>query len=559
VRISWLLVLVYVILPGLHPLNAAESNIYPYRHTAHTEITQTQPTDDPDEVYTGFMSNAVPDDHYPLSLSLGEGVIITAEATSGSLDTYLILLDSDGNRVAENDDRDRTTLDSELVYITPTGGEYTIVMTNISGTAGDYRLSVWIVPAEDAEPLLRVQLSGPVFIHDTEHFRIHYTLEGEDATTHEFARLVGEAFEESRYIQVEQLGWPAPPDDGMRGGDNRYDVYLMNIIDDLENGGELGSAAPELPYGDNPNSPVRQEFATASYIIMDNDYSGESVQDGRDSIGLMRATAAHEFHHAIQFGFDGSDKHKWYYEATSSWMETITFPAEQDATGYVELVFTYPEICLGAAGDADPSGGQLMYGTWLFIQSLADAHGKDAIIRLWENIGIYEGWRSLEETLTAYRETIPQAAIRYHIQNLVRDYAFTPEFEADTVWLENAISRTGEWTFTGLGVQELAANYFKMLLPGGHYNVTLRDAADSLELWMVGIKGGEAAAIPLGRGGSVVTTPYQNVYLIVFNTDFNDDVYNCTYSSYTLDIQPGQGTTVAPAFVFNARYYEPLR
>ena len=80
-------------------------------------------------------------------------------------------------------------------------------------------------PAE-AATVGRVSLSGPALAHDTTNFRIHYTIEGEDATTVEFAQLVGTTMEEVLQIQT-GLGWPLPPPDGTMGGDARFDVYLV--------------------------------------------------------------------------------------------------------------------------------------------------------------------------------------------------------------------------------------------------------------------------------------------------------------------------------------------
>jgi hypothetical protein len=513
----------------------------------------------PAQSHTGAMSDDLPADTYTFVLEPGEAVAITAEAIRGDLDTYLRLLDSDGIKVAENDDRDETTLDSEIVHITASGGHYTAVMTNILGTSGDYALTIATLPFDDAQARIRETLSGPVLYYDTEHFRVHYTAEGIDATTPEYAQLVGQALEEARYYQVEELGWPAPPPDGLRGGDERYDVYLVNLLARNEDvGGELGSAQPELPFGSNPHSSIEEFYAVPSYVILDNNYDHDSLSDDEDPISLMRATAAHEFHHAIQFGYDAGDYHHWYYEATSTWMETVTFPEDQDAAGYVEYVFTYPEICLGADGDSDPTGGQLMYGTWLWIETLAETHGHDAIIELWQYIAFYEGWESLERLLADYGETIAEAAARYHLRSLLRDYEWTPEFDAHTVWLEATISRTGEWRAAGLGIQELAANYYLLTLPGGAYDIALTTAPASLELWLVGIKGEEAVAVRLGRGATVDTSSYHDSYVMVFNADYHDEVTACEYVDYTISVQPGTGTPLPPVMALSARYYAPL-
>ena len=98
----------------------------------------------------------------------------------------------------------------------------------------------------------------------------------------------------------------------------------------------------------------------------------------------MHATAAHEFHHAIEYGYDPDEPMEWYSEATATWMETVTYPDFQAATGYVETLFDYPELCLGVQGDGDPTDGDQKYGEWLFLQSLVDAHDPQLVTHLWE-------------------------------------------------------------------------------------------------------------------------------------------------------------------------------
>jgi len=506
--------------------------------------------------HEGYMGDDVSDYYHEITLQAGQAVVVFAEATGGDLDTYLLLRDAAGNTVIENDDRDYPNdLNAELAYASATGGTYTIVVSNFAGTSGQYRLTARLISPDEVILYERVRLSGPIQTIDTPNFRIHYTLEGEDATTEAFARKVAETMEEVRMIQVDQMGWAAPPPDNGRGGDDRYDVYLANILDGIE-GHDLGYASPEMPYGDNPNNTDSvQQYAAPSYIVLDNAYSEPDVLNGRAPVSLMRATAAHEFHHSIQFGYDMNDSHNWLYEATATWMETTTFPLDQDATGYVEVVLSYPEICFGAADD--PSGGLMMYGEWLFIQSLADAYGDEAPLVLWEHIAEAEGWESLELTVAAYGDKLLNALARYRVQNLVRDYEFTSSFAQHTVWLEAVIDGTGNWQYTGEGIQELGANYFELALPSGVYDISLNDSSGYLNIWAVGISGDVASAIPLNRAGTVSTVGYDNVYLIVMNTEYGDDLLGCAYRSYTIDVAASEASPALVAFEMNASQFQP--
>lgn len=512
-----------------------------------------------DLTYSGYIDGAVPSKSYTFEMQAGQSALITAEATSGDLDTYLTLYDPSGVSVAENDDRSAgEILDSALGYTAAVGGTYTITVSRYEpgDSSGNFVLNITIGDESvlaGLDSLLRVRLSGPELVYDTEHFRVHYTFDGEDATNEIYLDHVVRTMEEIWRIQIERLGWPVPPPDDTRGGDERFDIYLVDLIGDGD--GIFGYASPEDNFGDNPNTPTVEVYATSSYLAIENDFA-EVAADDAEAVQLMRATAAHEFHHAIQFGYDINDAHNWYYEATAVWMEVITFYKEEDATGYVEYNYEYPELCFGTT--ADPGDGQLQYGDWLFLQSLSDVHGVEIVPKLWANIGEYEGFEALERTLARYDDDLPTAVARYRVQNLVRDYDLAPEFRA-TVWLENTIDAPGRWTFTGQGIQELGANYFAFYMPPGVYQISLSGDSGGLQLWAIGIQGTQAVEIPLGRGGILSTQGYDYVYLMVFNPVYDEDVNDCVYGSYMIEVRPASGQPAVSTHTWDAANFQPLQ
>lgn len=501
------------------------------------------------QVYTGFMSDTVSDARYPVELAVGQGLVATTEATSGDLDTAIYIKGPDGRTVALNDDRGLRDLNSQAVTIAEVGGVYEVIVTNIAGTSGEYKLEIAVTSAEEAERRSRIELSGTPQRIETAHFRIHYTLEGVDATTPEYAQLVADTMEEVYAVQVVLLGWPTPPRDGLRGGNDRYDVYVMDLINS-DVGGDLGFASAEFPAGDNPATERVEERAVPSYLALDNDYD---FGLGEDSTALLRATAAHEFHHAIQFGFDQQDDFDWYYEATSSWMETVTVGEDEDATGYVQTLFDYPELCFGTQAVDDPTGGIMMYGLWLFMQNLTDTHGDQIMFDLWTNIALYDNWEPLERTLNAYDDTIPGAVQRFHLTNLVRDYRLTPSFEAETVWVEGVINAVGAWEPTGRGIQEMAANYYMLDLPPALYTITVD--APQMALWAVGVRDNVADAFLLNAAGTVDTSAYDEMVLMVFNESYDGDLNDCTYFDYRLDVKAGGTPPGAPTLTLDAAQY----
>ncbi len=505
------------------------------------------------ETFTGYLDNRVDSKSYPLTLNQGDIVLITAEATQGDLDTVVSLFNPDGQLVGKNDDRRSDIYDSALIYTAQVSGEYTVEVSRYEDglSSGSFELRITIGGSEliaEYNELTRVELSGETEILDTPNFRIHYTRQGADAVTTEYLKHVAATLEEMLRIEVEELGWPPPP---TAGGDNRYPIYLIDLIGSGEDA--LGYTSPQILIGDNPHTEAIETQATTSHIAIDNDFEDA---DTDNPLALMRATVAHELHHAIQFGFDGDDPHNWIYEATAAWIETKAAGEDQDATGYVEYAYGYPELCFGTT--SDPGQGKLQYGEWTFVQTLVDDYGASTILELWSNLAQYDGFEALAHTLDAHNVTIPEAVAAYRIRNLARDYELAPLFHA-TVWLEQTIDDTGRWTYEGSGIQELGANYFDVSLPAGSYYAGLINDEGALDLWAVGVNGEQVDAIPLGRGGTFNNTGYDSVYLMVFNPNYDEDVNDCTYYDYEIDVRTSKDEAAKPARSWNGRNFAPLR
>ena len=91
-------------------------------------------------------------------------------------------------------------------------------------------------------------------------------------------------FESVWDLQINQLGYSPPLSDG----DGVYDVYIKNL-------------ALQSVYG--YTHPIAYpESRTPSYMEIDNNFTDNIYRHARGFNGL-RVTAAHEFFHAIQFGY----------------------------------------------------------------------------------------------------------------------------------------------------------------------------------------------------------------------------------------------------------------
>jgi hypothetical protein len=506
------------------------------------------------DVRTEYFEGEVSDDEestdYSFELDEGETVLLQTEAQDASLDTILSLFDPDGDLIEQNDDINtaRGNYNSGIAYTAEESGQYTATVSSYGETTGEYILTVTIGGEElidqlNAAKSARVELSGPELTRETEHFILHYTLEGDDATTEEYVDELADMMERIWEREIEELGWPAPPSDGDIGGDERYDVYLQSLLQD----GIFGYCAPETVVGDNPNTEFEEENAATSFFVVENDMQ----EDTRgNSLGQLFTTAAHEFHHAIQFGFDINDE-KWMYEATATWMETLAAGDDEDATPYVAGNFQSPEICFG------DKSGTYVYGHWLFLQSIADVHGMDVVQELWQNAATLDGFDPLEETLNAHDEDIPTAMARYYIQNLLLVYDLASEIDA-TVNIELEIDDTGTWTHSSDGVQELAANYYEVDLREGIYRVTFaEDSSDGdLQLWAVGIDRDDADIFALGTDATFSNDGYDHFYLMVFNPIYDNNLDSCEFYTYELEVEDSDDEPLPVSYSWDASNFE---
>jgi len=134
---------------------------------------------------------------------------------------------------------------------------------------------------------------------------VHYSRLGERAKAAE----VLAAIEQSWTVQVDQLGFAAPLDDGGAcGADGRYDVFLWAGVD----GAYVEAVA------DNPRTPYN-DYSTYMAIDPNGAYGGD----------LMDTTLAHEFNHAVQASDDWWEN-PLIFEMTATFAEGLVYPGRSD-------------------------------------------------------------------------------------------------------------------------------------------------------------------------------------------------------------------------------------
>ncbi|MEJ7766090.1 MAG: hypothetical protein WKF86_11390, partial [Acidimicrobiales bacterium] len=176
------------------------------------------------------------------------------------------------------------------------------------------------------------------------------------------------ALETSRSTQVTSFGWAAPPTftrptpigtrytvraDALSGG-------LYGFVSTIGTGAGF--------FGDNPNTPWNEGDSFATCMVLNRDFTpfpGTALQ-------ALRATAAHEFNHSIQFGYGaltgGNVPDDALVEAASTWMEDEVFDTANDNYTYL-----WPDF-RESLGDYDANPAD-QYGLWLMLRGLTERFG----------------------------------------------------------------------------------------------------------------------------------------------------------------------------------------
>lgn len=514
------------------------------------------------EEFTGTLDGSGDPVFYDLmGVQAGETIYVYAEAISGDLDTVLALGDITFEDIlVENDDISSDNRNSALQYTVTETGDFSVGLSPYEGTAGEYRLQIGInapevlngtaiptgdrvavlygdrdsIPAADCSELAeRPDMSGPEKTLETRYFIIHYTLSGSDGAEESFVEQIAEIVDSIWRFQVIEQGWPAPPPDCGEGGDRRYDIYMLDILGD----GILGYAQPEGLVVDNPASPAVEQYAAYSHLVIDNDY--ESYDDPTE---VVLATLAHEFHHAIQFGYDINDAAGWYYEATATWMETQNYPDVEEATPYVESLFETADLCVGATPE-DAAFDTRIYAEWLLIDSIARDFGVESILGMWDIIAVEENMNGLYALAESLGTTPQEMVLRMAVRNVLLDYGLAERFGV-TVRIEAEIDGEGSVTPFQSGVQELGVDYVQIEAQGV-YEIAVD--GEGLTLYVVGIDGDDAVVFDLGAGATVDTRDFDDAFVIIFNTTQHEDSAACEFVDWELSVSEGDAADAVAA------------
>jgi hypothetical protein len=196
-------------------------------------------------------------------------------------------------------------------------------------------------------------------------------------------------FEHVWATEIGTLGYNAPPSDSNTGETfnpghlDEFDVYLSNIGVK----GLYGYCAPDA-----------NKRQSSGYCVLDNDYSPSEFGTTNTPINNLRVTAAHEFFHAIQFGYDTWED-TWFMESTAAWMEDEVYPKVNDNLQYL----TYgPMHRPGQPIDFISSDYLTSYGPWVLFRYLSNHFAPGLVRTAWTNaIGPEYSLKALDAALHA--------------------------------------------------------------------------------------------------------------------------------------------------------------
>ena len=219
-------------------------------------------------------------------------------------------------------------------------------------------------------------LSGmeSTIISPSGRFRIHYTTSGADAASSSWAQTTAQVFDEVYAKEVtnqenpQNMGYqPAPTRNGAP-----YDVYLQDL-----------TSIREYGHTNDTGLITSGSVSAGSYTVVDRSFSS-SIYAPYTGITGLKVTAAHEYHHGIQFGYNYFFD-TWYGEATSTWMEDEVYDGVNQLYSYLAAAFANSTLSLDTTVSTSTGGG---YGRWLFNRYLAEQHGVPVVRRMWENLAL---------------------------------------------------------------------------------------------------------------------------------------------------------------------------
>jgi hypothetical protein len=302
-------------------------------------------------------------------------------------------------------------------------------------------------------------------------------------------------------IEVGQFGWSKPLSDRRvrnHGPNGKPDIYLA----DIASRGLYGYCRPD-----------RRTRTAPGHCVVDDDFSARQFPGGAFGKAALQVTAAHEFLHDIQFGYDTFEDF-WFFESTATWMEDEVYPLVNDNLQYL------PVSPISATGfwlpldidepDMSKPESANKYGTWILWRYLSERLGREVVRDAWNLArGAPFGIQALEAMLAtrgqAWADVLHQFAIANY--SVGSSYAEGPLY----VTVPGVGPQPQPFAVPGSGsipMGHLSNDYYMLIPPAGttqlNLMVTMSGPETNPRASAIVLRGaGNDAPIPLASG----TTP----------------------------------------------------
>ena len=405
----------------------------------------------------------------------------------------------------------------------------------------------------------RTEASGLDETYDNGMFRFHYTTTGSnavstaDTNSNSVPDYIDQMSAELNYVVAVELtfnSFTEPPSDDFysanndNGGSGAYDVYVRNA-----GAGVYGYVQPELYANNNGNnehsSGVNEVNAMTSYMVLRHNYSGF----GNTELENIQVTAAHEYFHAVQFGYDGWEE-SWVMEATAVQMEEIVYDDINDCYQYMSSWFNNPQQPLNL------DNSSRWYGSFIFFEYVNSHLSDEAIREFWEHSITHDSYygeysvQTLDEAFddlgSSFAEMLNGMSVANRVMSSSSAAAPFDYEEADTysstpsTFSTVSYSAGTDETVTSTNLQENAAQYIRLTSDDPVLaTLTNDDGPDSyLELHAIMTYGDSAWTVWSGSPINVDTTDPSTVYFVVVSQNDAGSSFG-----YTLTFSDGAMST----------------
>jgi hypothetical protein len=254
------------------------------------------------------------------------------------------------------------------------------------------------------------------------HWGSSKTYTGRDVTDDGFAsQVLATMVNVSRTYRA--AGYRTPRADGTYGGDGHTDIYLADVGAE----GKYGYCTVDVDgtghYIFGPSNSRASDLP--AFCVLDNDFSKSQFPTPRTSLEDLQVTAAHEYFHAVQFGYDYLED-RWFMEATSTWAEDEVYPDINDNLQYLRgSQLRHP----GTSLDNNKAiRGMLHYGDWIYFRYLTERlpaqRGRlpSLILQMWQRADSVSGRdqysiQAVASTLSAHHLSFPTVFAQYAAAN----------------------------------------------------------------------------------------------------------------------------------------------